>query len=227
MALRQITLEWQPLRPLATTPTSDISNRTGVYTWGFDLADERDQRLSDVTEPPEEYLRSLDWQFIPYYVGKASDLRQRLTGHATGIRDDWTEASGYWYFHRDALHNFMRYQNPDLTSSVDLKNWRVFPNTPATHQQYVDSTVREQLREHSAFMLDRTWFSYAELEDPNDRRPVESLLHDKLDGYVHKDTKGSYAGIEVIHDGDPTICKAFDYLMKLSAANKNREPSWS
>lgn len=199
-----------------------------MYIWGFNLADEREQRLSILNEPPAEYLRSIDWRFILYYVGKASNLRTRLSAHAKDIESGWERNRRYWYYHHDSLHNFSRYQKPANNAEVDLNNWRVFPNTPMTRRQYLDPSVRERLREHIKFMLGRTWFSYAELDDPNDRKLVESLLFHKLDGYKkHERRKGSCTGIEVIHSGHPFVRKSLEDLMKVAAADKNREPSGS
>lgn len=125
--MKAFTSQWQPIRHYSSL--SEIDEVPGIYIWGF-LNNSR---------------------FMPYYVGKAWNIGNRLCEHLSGIKGG----------------SYRIYRFVDL---FDIKNRQPFylPDSIENRKQFAadefnNSLIPGSIKEHTLKMIEGFHFTYVEM----------------------------------------------------------------
>jgi hypothetical protein len=178
MENKKITLDWKSLSKLDTL--NDSLKKRGVYIWGFEINN----------------------KFIPYYVGIAENIYQRIIEHLSSIID-----GRYTIYHQNSLEEFYNYQNLEVNS--DWNSGKLYkPDWPGSFINFIKD--KHKLQPHVDFMIDTLTFSYAESD--NELKELEKSIINKIGKERLANTRsGKSDNLDLTHTGEKNICELFEF----------------
>ncbi len=116
---------WMPFRHYAGLNNSD--NVPGIYIWGF---------MDDNNE------------FMPYYVGKAWNIGDRLCSHLSNIK-----GGSYTVYTKDDMFN----------ADTDIYIYK--PNTIENRIEFILNPAQNNLQDHVDLMIKGFYFTYVKMNE--------------------------------------------------------------
>ncbi len=178
MSENTLVLNWNNLTkiPEIPVPNQDIY---GVYIWGF----------------------IIDSDFIPYYVGIADNITNRIYQHINAILGGL-----YTIYHRDSLANFNNYKNDTVKS--DKSCGKLYsPNWPKDYKTFI--IERKVLQEHINYMVDCFTYSYAAVDPKKfpkkDLKEIEKICINQIGIQNLANTRSGDSSRFNIEHGENTI----------------------
>jgi hypothetical protein len=174
-----ITLDWSNFHNIKNL-SLETSGKPGVYIWGFHIDD----------------------NFVPYYVGKANDLKLRLYQHIKSVI-----AGDYTIYHQSSLKNFINFKYN--TANINNAFGKLYsPQWPNGYTFFIEQ--RALLEPHITFMLNTFTYSRAEVnkadETPQLLRDIENYCLTQIGIDKLANTKaGKYANLKIAHSGNQII----------------------